>query len=160
MLATASALIICACSAGGPKPAALPPPPPTWLGAEQLMLRADDAMRHALDHPSGDGLAEAFRGPALQILESQAATMAVRGLRDEERSPARTLVFWDPRAREAVLQVVAQHRLLAPDQPNPAWVATARQWWARLQYAEGSWWVVDQEDLTPDRWRDVPPNGP
>ena len=160
MMATAAAVVMCACLAGGLKPATLQPPPLPWLGAEQLMLRAEDAMRLALDHPSGDGLAEAFRGRALKILQSQAATLAVRGLRDEEQSSARTLVFWDPRAREAVLQIVGQQRLLAPDQPNPAWVATARQWWARLQYAEGSWWVVDQEDLTPDRWRDVPAIGP
>jgi hypothetical protein len=58
-----------------------------------------------------------------------------------------------------VLQVVAQGRLVTPDQPSPAWTPTVRQWWARLEYAEGRWWIVDQEDLRPDRWRALPPAG-
>ena len=39
--------------------------------------------------------------------------------------------------------------------PSIAHDERVRQWWARLQYADGGWWVVDQEDLAPDRWRSV-----
>lgn len=74
-------------------------------------------------------------------------------MREEERSSSRELVFWDPVAYEAVLQVVAEHRLVSRDQPNPGWSATVRQWWARLENVDGVWKVVDQEDLPPDRWR-------
>lgn len=66
---------------------------------------------------------------------------------------------WDPHADEAVLQVVAQRRIVTSDQPDPAWAATVRQWWARLQHADGSWWVVEQQDLSPDRWRPDAPAG-
>jgi hypothetical protein len=85
--------------------------------------------------------------------------MELRGLRVEERALARTLVSWDPGADEAVLQIAAQGRLVTPDEPNPAWTATVRQWWVRLQYADGAWWVIEQEDLAPDQWRPVPPGG-
>jgi len=71
----------------------------------------------------------------------------------------RALVSWDPHADEAVLQVVAQRRIVTSDQPDPAWAATVRQWWARLQHADGSWWVVEQQDLSPDRWRPDAPAG-
>jgi hypothetical protein len=117
------------------------------------MLRADGIKLSA-----GVGtasLAEAFRGRALQMLEAQAKSMEGRGLRVEERNAVRTLVFWDPGAFEAVLQVVAERHPVTPDDPNPGWAATVRQWWARLQFADGSWWIVDQSDLTPDRWRAV-----
>jgi hypothetical protein len=30
-----------------------------------------------------------------------------------------------------------------------------RQWWARLQYADSTWWVVDQRDLPPDQWHEL-----
>jgi hypothetical protein len=121
--------------------------------AERLMLRADDIK---LSSAATARLADVFRGRALHVLEAQAQSLDRRGLRMEERNPARTLVFWDPRGSEAVLQVIAQRRIASRDDPNPGWVATVRQWWARLQFADGSWWIVDQEDLTPDRWRAVP----
>ena len=77
----------------------------------------------------------------------------MQGMSEEERSSSRELVFWDPLAGEAVLQVVAERRLVSPDQPNPPWSSTAGQWWARLQNVGGSWLVVDDQDLPPDRWR-------
>jgi hypothetical protein len=147
------ALVICACSTAATKTANPQPPPLSSTGAEQLMLRADDFKRLALADEGTATLADVFRGPALQMLDAQAQSMDQRGVRLEERNLARTLVFWDPRAHEAVLQVVAQSRLVSADQPNPTWSAIVRQWWARLQYADGRWWVVDQEDLAPDRWR-------
>ncbi len=93
-----------------------------------------------------------FRGRALQVLEKQVLEMGHRRLHIEERDQMRTLVLWDSRAHEAVLEVAAQDRLVTADQPDPAWAATTRQWWSRLAYQGGSWWVVDQGDLTPDRW--------
>ncbi len=77
----------------------------------------------------------------------------MQGMSEEERSSSRDLVFWDPLADEAVLEVAAERRIVSPDQPNPPWSSTARQWWARLQNVGGSWLVVDDQDLTPDRWR-------
>ena len=74
-------------------------------------------------------------------------------MHEEERGLSRDLVFWDPVAEEAVLQVVAQRRLVTQDQPDPPWSATVRQWWGRVRNVDGTWMVVDQEDLPPDRWR-------
>jgi hypothetical protein len=123
------------------------------------MLRADDIKRLALDAHTAARLAAAFRGRALQVLETQVQGMEVRGLGVQEKDLTRTLVFWDSLAVEAVLQVLAQRRLVSPDHPNPMWAATVRQWWARFQYSDEAWWVVDQQDLTPDRWRVAPPGG-
>jgi hypothetical protein len=159
ILAMGVALVFCACATEGARIVNRPPPPLSRSGAEQLMLRADDMKGLALDAFRTARLADVFRGRALQRLEAQAQSMDRRGLRIEERNLARSLVFWDPSAGEAVLQVVAQRRLVTPDDPNPAWAATVRQWWTRLRYADDSWWVVDQEDLTPDRWWPVAPAG-
>ena len=92
-------------------------------------------------------------GPALVRLQAQSQSFGRRGIREEERSSSRDIVFWDPIANEGVLQVVATRRLVTRDQPNPPWSATVRQWWSRLQIVEGTWKVVEQEDLPPDRWR-------
>ncbi len=159
VLAMVAALLICSCSTNGATTLRRQPPPLSRSGAEQLMLRADDIKRLTLDGRRTARLTDAFRGRALQMLEAQAQSFKGRALRMEELDSARTLVFWDPHADEAVLQVVAQRRLVTSDQPNPAWAATVRQWWARLQYADGSWWVVEQQDLSPDRWRPVAPAG-
>jgi hypothetical protein len=152
-VAIGAALLICSCSADAAKTPNHVAPLLTRAGAEQLMLRADDTKRLA-----GGGtadLTDAFRGRALQVLEAQALSLDRRGIRVEERNTVRTLAFWDQRALEAVLQVVTQRRLVTPDDPKPGWAATVRQWWARLQFADGGWWIVDQQDLTPDRWRAV-----
>ena len=123
------------------------------------MLRADDVRRSVFDSPRTSRFADPFRGRALRALEAQAQAMALRGLRQEERNFTRSLMFWDPHGGEAVLQVVAQRRLVTPDQPNPSWEATLRQWWAVVLFADGGWWIVDQADLTPDQWRPVVPAG-
>jgi hypothetical protein len=125
--------------------------------AERLMLRADDIKRSAGDAAATARLSEVFAGPALQRLQAQAQAMVRRSVREEERNVTRTLIFWDPRAGEAVLQVVAESRLVTSDRPNASWAAIVRQWWARIEYASGSWWVVDQGDLPPDRWRVASP---
>ena len=159
ILAVSVALVICACATAGPGPANPQPQALSTSGAALLMMRADDIKRAALEADRTARLADAFRGHALQVVEGQAHGMESRGLHVEERNSARTLVSWDPRAHEAVLQIAAQSRLVTPDQPNPAWTATVRQWWARLQYADGAWWVVEQADLIPDQWRPVPTIG-
>jgi hypothetical protein len=128
----------------------------TRSDAEQVMLRADDLRRQAFERSGPAPLTDMFAGRALQRLQGQADSHELRSVREEERVFSRDLVFWDPAANEAVLQVVAEGRLVSPDQPNPPWSATVRQWWARLQNVEG-WKVVDQEDLPPDRWRPVTP---
>lgn len=89
------------------------------------------------------------------MLEARAEALGRRGQRIEERNATRDLVFWDPRALEAVMQVAAQRRLITADDSNPGWAATLRQWWARLEFVSGRWWIVDQRDLTPDTWRPV-----
>jgi hypothetical protein len=151
-VAAAIALLICGCF-GGPAVGPGSSPVLSRAGAESLALAADSERRAAFAELQPLRLAKTFRGRALQVLEQQVVKMGLRGLRHEERDPARTLVFWDSRADEAVLRVVAQDRLVTADQPDPAWAATTRQWWTRLGDEGGTWWVVDQEDLTPDRWR-------
>lgn len=160
ILAIAACLVLCACA---PRSTISGHQLPSLSGAdaEQLMLRADDIRRVALSDLSTDRLSEVFRGRALQVLEAQAQVLDRRGVRAEERSASRALVFWDQPAGEAVLQVVAERRVVTSDEPDQAWTATVRQWWARLQSADGTWWVIDQQDLPPDRWRSAstPPGG-
>lgn len=158
MFALALALA-CACSGEGASVVNHQPPTLSKTSVEHLMLRADDIKRSALDAHVATTLAAVFRGRALQVLEAQVHGMEVRGISIQERDFVGTLVYSDSRAGEAVLQVVAQRRLVSPDQPNPTWAATVRQWWARLEYSERTWWIADQEDLTPDRWRVAPAGG-
>lgn len=121
--------------------------------AERMALTADDARRRALAEAQPAGLAAVFRDRALRVLQEQVARMHDRGLRLEERDSVRRLVFWDSHAGEVVLQVEASQRLLSPSRSDALWAATVRQWWSRLAYAGGSWWIVDQSDLSPDMWR-------
>jgi hypothetical protein len=154
LLAIGAAVVICSCS--GESARVVDPPPALGRGeVERLMLRADDSRREVFAAIEAASLQGVFRGPALRMLEAQVARMVLRGVRAEERNSSRTLVFWDPGANEAVLQVVGQGRLLTPDDPDPPWASTVRQWWARLGYATRTWWVVDQADLAPDRWRSM-----
>lgn len=151
MLATGLVMVMCTCCGVGIEGVDKQGAPPGRFEAERLLLRADDIKRQS--EGGTPGLAEAFRGRALRVLEAQAQAFSRRGQRVEERNAARDLVFWDPGALEAVLQVAAQRRLVTPDDPNPGWDATLRQWWARLEFARGKWWIADQRDLTPDTWR-------
>jgi hypothetical protein len=159
VIASGVALLICACFSDGPRAVSAQAPTLTRNVAEQLMLRADDVKRSVLESKPTPLLAETFRGRALELLQAQAQALDRRGFQEQERNVERTLVFWDPGAGEAVLQVIAQRRIVTPDQPNPAWASTVRQWWARVVNTDGMWWVVDQEDLTPDRWRPGAPSG-
>jgi hypothetical protein len=152
VVASAGALVICGCFNNGASPAGVQPPLLSRNVAEQVMLQADDVKRSAFESRPASRLADAFRSRALQRLDAQSQAMIRRGWKVEERNMARTLVFWDPLAGEAVIQVTAQRRIVTPDELHPAWASTVWQWWARLQYAEGSWWVVDQRDLPPDQW--------
>ena len=154
ILAIVAVLVLCACAPRNTVPANQLPPL-SRAAAEQLVLRADDIKRLALSALTEIRLSVVFRGRALQMLEAQARVLNQRGIRNEERNFVRALVFWDQTAGEAVLQVVAERRVVTRDQPDQAWTATVRQWWARLQNVEGTWWVVDQQDLPPDRWRRV-----
>jgi hypothetical protein len=148
-------VVFSACSGGGVPAGDHRPADLSRMGAEQLMLWGDEVRRSMFDSPRTSRLAAPFRGRALQALEAQVQVMAWRGLCEEEQNSTRALVFWDPHADEAVLQVISQHRVVTADQPQASWAATVRQWWARLQYSDGSWWVVDQHDLSPDQWRQV-----
>jgi hypothetical protein len=125
--------------------------------AEELMLRADDARRRAFEFPGTVTLSDAFGGTALKRLAAQSESFSRRGVRIEERNEKRTLVFWDSTSNEGVLQIAANSRLVTADQPNQAWTATLSQWWARLGTIGGSWLVVDDQELAPDRWRPLMP---
>jgi len=100
-------------------------------------------------------LRSVFEGRALRVLGAQVGVMAARGVRVEETAVVVALVAWDPGAAEAVLQVASRRRLITLDEPDPAWSSSVRQWWSRLRYEAGAWWVVDEQDLGPDRWRPV-----
>ena len=154
-----AAFALLACNPPGPTSATQQPARLSGADAEQLMLRADDARRLAFEFPGNTTLSDSFGRSALQRLQAQSQSLGLRGMREEERSSSRDIVFWDPVAHEAVLQVVAERRLVTPDQPDPSWSATVRQWWARLQNLNGSWMIVEQDDLPLDRWRQVVPSG-
>jgi hypothetical protein len=153
MLAIGLLMLVCTGCAAGVQAGLPPTPPPSRAEAERVVLRADDLKR--LSEAGTAGLATAFRGRALQVLEAQAQALGRRGQRVEERSAVRELVLWDPLALEAVLQVTAQRRLVTPDDHDPGWAATVRQWWVRLERAGGTWWIADPRDLPPDAWRPV-----
>jgi hypothetical protein len=150
------ALVLAGCGAPQPGPYAagsgLDP-----VAAQALALRADDLLRWALVKARSDGLDAAFRGPALDRLRTQVGRMSQRGLRLEERGARRVVVLVDVQAREVVLEVAAEYRLVTPSDPDPSWAATLRQWWARLGFAAGAWWVVNDRELPPDQWRPLPP---
>jgi hypothetical protein len=154
VLSLGIAMVICGCS-GEAVRTVDQPPALSRIDVEHLLLRADDTRSDAFKAPPPDQLRNVFRGRALELLAGQAGSMGQRGIHEEERNASRTLIFWDPRAQEAVLQVIAKRRLVTPDDPDPPWGSTVRQWWARLEYADGRWWVVDQQDLAPDQWRSV-----
>jgi hypothetical protein len=157
VLAMGAAFVLLACDPPGATAAIHQAASLSRSDAEQVMLRADELRRLAFEFPDTTNLSEAFGRSALHRLQAQSRSLGMRGMHEEERSPSRDLVFWDPVAQEAVLQIVAERRLVTRDQPNSPWSATVRQWWARLQNVEGSWKVVDEEDLPPDRWRPVSP---
>jgi len=148
-----TALVVCISSACGASQAAAPASPTldrqTALG---VASRADELASQALDGGGVADLASVFGGPALQQLQSRATTMAGRGFRLEERAVTRSLVSWDPRVPDAILQVEALDRLITPDAPDPAWAATERQVWSRFEHTAAGWQVVETRDLSPDRW--------
>jgi hypothetical protein len=153
--AFAAVLLTVACA--GATTQELPfPPRLSRVQAEQVMLRADDLRRAALESPGSVSLSDAFGGPALSRLTAQSQTLRLRQARMEERTSSRELVFWDPLAREAVLQVAAERRIVTADDPHAGWSSTVLQWWARLQRVGDSWVVVDDQELPPDRWRPAP----
>lgn len=121
--------------------------------ATQVVEGAQQVERATFADLRAERLHAAFAGPALRVLEAQVAVMAARGIRVEEAAVVVALVAWDPGAAEAVLQVESQRRLITLDEPDPAWSSSVRQWWSKLRYQSGSWWVVDEQDLGPDRWR-------
>ena len=120
------------------------------------MDAADESRAEALAGGNPAVLAQVFREPALHELRVRADTLARRGLRMEEESAVRSLVFFDPERSEGIVQVVASDRLVTPEEADPAWAATARQVWSRMQFAGGRWWVVEEKDLSPDQWRPTP----
>jgi hypothetical protein len=157
IVAMAAALALLACTPPRASTAMHPSGGLSRSDAEHLMLRADDVMRLAFEFPGTTTLSGTFGRSALERLQAQSQSLSLRGMREEQHTSSRELVFWDPVGQEAVLQVVAEIRLVTRDQLNPPWSATIRQWWARLQNVDGSWKVVEQEDLPPDRWRPAVP---
>lgn len=127
------------------------------IQATTVVKAADEVKSAAFTDGRADGLAGAFRGRALTNLTKQVGRFHKNDFHLEERNRKAAVVFWDARANESVLEVTADHRLTTPKEPNPRWAATVRQWWSRLDYASGKWWVVDEEDLPPDKWRIAQP---
>jgi len=131
--------------------------PTLQLPVAMQLLEAADAMRaEALATMTVSELLSVYRGAALKALQRRVQAMTMRGVRLEERSAVRVLVSLDASHEVGVLQVEAFDRLVTPDQPDPAWSATVRQVWSQLGYAQGRWWVLDQQDLSPDRWVPAP----
>ena len=120
--------------------------------AERMALKGDELVRAALAGNGADPLFSAFRGRALTTLRLQVARLTERGVLIEERSVSRRLVRFDPASGEAILTVSSEYRMTTRQEINPPWAATERQWWVRFEFDAGTWWIVDQENLPPDRW--------
>jgi hypothetical protein len=121
--------------------------------AGTLALYADEVKAAALAEDRADALAEVFSGRALNLLETQVQRFSANHLHLQERERSVLVVFFDAATKEVVLEVRAFHRLVTPTSLQPPWAATVRQWWARLEFIGGRWWVGDQADLPPDQWR-------
>ncbi len=118
----------------------------------RVVVAADEARATAFSQLDASILVRWFRDPALATLQARVAVMNARGVRVEEQSAARTLLAWDPQADEAVLEVEAEDRVVTADRASK-WSGTLRRWWSRLAFEQGSWWIVAEQDLPPDRWR-------
>ena len=141
--------------AGCATPAHLPVATKPYLSrdeAERLALKGDDLVRAALAGSGADQLPSVFRGRALTTLRLQVARLVERGVLIEERSVTRKLARFDPASGEAILAVSSEDRMTTRDEINAAWAATERQWWMRFELDAGSWWIVEQQNLPPDRW--------
>jgi len=121
-------------------------------GAERTAFKGDDLLRAALAGAGADALPSLFRGRALTTLRLQVARLTERGVLFEERSVSRRLARFDAASGEAVLAVSSEYRMATREEINPAWAATERQWWMRFEFDAGSWWIVEQQNLPPDRW--------
>ena len=128
------------------------PPQLVFSEAEAAVLAADEILRGALAGEGADPLIKVFQGAALTALRLQVARLTARGVRIEERDITRWLVHFDPARAEAVLVVAAEHRLTTNDAGDQPWAATKRQWWTRLAFADGAWWIAEQKILSPDDW--------
>lgn len=128
------------------------PPPLRFAEAEETVLAGDGVLRSALAGEGAERLFEVFMGPALTTLRLQVARLTARGVRIEERDIERWLVHFDPATSEAVLAVAAEHRLTTNEAGDQPWAATERQWWTRLAFAGGAWWITEQKILPPDKW--------
>ena len=141
--------------AGCATPARLPVATRPFLSrdeAERLALRGDDLVRASLAGSGADQLPSVFRGRALTVLRLQVARLAERGVLVEERSVSRKLARFDAASAEAILAVSSEDRMTTRDEINAVWAATERQWWVRFAFDAGSWWIVEQQILPPDRW--------
>lgn len=148
--------VACAGCVGPPAGTAAAAPSLAQAAAERVAMAADQALRAAMAGTDPTSLAAIFRDPALATLRMQAHRLEKRGVRIEDRHVTRQLVFFDARDLEAVLAVESQHRVVSPDEADSGWAASARQWWMRFAFEAGAWWIIDQEDLPPDRWLVAP----
>lgn len=144
-------LLLAACAMPANVPTALKPQL-SRDDAERIALQADDLLRSALAGNGADPLQSVFRGRALTTLRLQVARLTERGVHIEERSPSRRLARFDAVSDEGILAVSSEYRLTTRDETAPAWAATERQWWVHFGFEAGSWWIVDQQNLPPDRW--------
>lgn len=153
VVAVAATLVLGACSS--PHSPAIPAFPPRLdrVVAERIALGADEAIGAAMADLDSTRLGLFFAGRALATLVDRVGWMRARGLRSEARSVQRAIASWDGGANEVVIQVEAEHRLVSPDQLEPRWSSSMRQWWARLGFGGGAWRIVDDRDLPPDQWR-------
>lgn len=120
--------------------------------AERLAFKGDDLLRAALAGHGADPLGTVFRGKALTALRLQVARLTERGVQIDERSVSRRLARFDAVSGEGILAISSEYRLTTRDELNRPWAATERQWWMRFDFQAGSWWIVEQENLPPDRW--------
>jgi hypothetical protein len=134
-----------------------PPPALSRADAERLILRADDLRSRAFELPGTSALAETFGGPALTKLQAQSDSFLLRGLRIEQRNATRSLVYWSSISLEGVLEIAAERRIVSAAQATETWAGTLSQWWVRVAEVGGTWFVVDEGELPPDRWRQLTP---
>ncbi len=145
------ALLLAACATPAQLPSAVKPVLSRGE-AERLAMKGDDLLRAALAGDGADPLPSVFRGRALTTLRLQVARLTERGVLIEERNVSRRLAQFEAGSGEAILAITSEYRMTTRAEINPRWAATERQWWMRFELEAGSWWIVEQQNLPPDRW--------
>ncbi len=155
-LALAVLLLLASCGNALPPPggSTAPGSAPTMTGPglEAIASHADDLRRTALSSGDPAGLYLAFGSQSLRALTAAVSARARRGDLLREELLDRGLVHWGQGPEGAEVVLVIRSRQAGAGVDPSAGAVVLRQWWARLAWRAGRWYVVGDRDLSPPEW--------